>query len=115
MESNNNLVYIITIIVAILSLVGNSLQYLFPTRKTKRDSEFDMAKTLDSVTEAYDKLFNKLNERIIVLEAEIMKCSEMRDKMEKRVKIQDEELARLNAMLTVLHKDNVLILDKSSE
>lgn len=115
MDNTDKLVYLVTVIVALISLVGNSLQYFFPTRKTKRDTEFDMAKTLDSVTEAYDKLFNKLNERIIVLEAEVLKCSELRDRMEERIKEQDAELERLKQMLSTIQKDNVLILEKSSE
>lgn len=61
-------VILITIISAVVSLLGQFFQYIFAPKKHKSETDTDVAAILKNVTESYDKLFESLKYRIRTLE-----------------------------------------------
>lgn len=120
MENNGDfLLTITTLAVALISLLGNALHYIFPTRRGKSEEEFDMAKTLESITGSYDKLFENLKEKILALEEEVRISKEVITELtaikealeirvreqEKRLEEQTEELSKMKDTLDFLKQE----------
>lgn len=110
---SDKILALVTLTVAFISLIGTSLQYVLPVKKPVSDKEFDMAKTLESITEAYDKLFKQLNDRIDVLEGEalenkkqILELTTLRITLEKRVIEQEREIESLKNTLNTINLVN---------
>jgi hypothetical protein len=102
------------IVISLISLIGVLSQYFFPAKKTEQDKDYDMAKTLDTITEAYDKLFKQLNIRITFLETEEIKNKEeirqltaLRIKLEKIIQEQKIEIERLKSLLHLIKKESI--------
>ena len=120
MEITTDQWIITTIAVALISLVGNLLQYIFYPKKSKSNAELEVAQTLRTITEAYDKLFMNLRLEIEGFEEELRLqnavidelrkikdgLEEKADKQQRQLQAQNREIQRLKKQLASLQQDN---------
>jgi len=120
MEITTDQWIITTIAVALISLVGNLLQYIFYPKKSKSNAELEVAQTLRTITEAYDKLFMNLRLEIEGFEEELRlqnavidelrkikdSLEEKADKQQRQLQAQNREIQRLKKQLASLQQDN---------
>jgi len=101
---STTLLVVSTIVVAVISLLGNALQFIFPQMRGKTNRDFEMAQTLDSITDAYDKLFDNLKERIGILEEEVRGSQGL-----------ITELKAINKALEATVNKQIVLLDEQRE
>jgi chromosome segregation ATPase len=89
MEST--LLAIITISVAVLSLLGTLLQYIFPVKLSKAtekssivEQENTKANTVNIISETYERLVNDINNRLTVLEEEVRMYKQENEVLERK-------------------------------
>jgi uncharacterized coiled-coil DUF342 family protein len=71
----NSIGYWLTLTVALISLLGNFLQYVFPKARTTSEKSLDLAQTMNNVTDSYNVLLQNLREHISSLEEQVVKSN----------------------------------------
>ena len=109
---NPDVLALVTISVAMLSLVGNLLQYVFSPKNPKTNAELEVAQTLKTITEAYDSLFSNLRLEIEGYEEEqklqvqvIEELRKVKVVLEKKIEKQEEQLKKQGEQLEVLRTE----------
>lgn len=102
---------VLTILVALLSLLGNVMQYFRSPKKPRTEEDVDLAQSINNITEAYDNLFNNMREHILSLETEIEErnkiideLTQVKDVLRNKVEHQQRQLDKQERQITQLKK-----------
>lgn len=123
--TNDNLLQYVTvavaIIVAIISLLGNVMQFIVSPKAQKNTAQLELTQSIKTIAETYDKLLTSLNGRVagfeeelklnnkiieeltkvkIDLEAKLIRQEELLEDQRKEIDKLKKELADLKKVIT---------------
>jgi predicted nucleic acid-binding Zn-ribbon protein len=92
---NTNSGMVLAILGLVASLMGNLVQYFFPTKKSKVEDTSIAAATAKIVAETYAIMTDSLKKRIENLEDEALDYRKVIESLEKKIESQDELIESL--------------------